>query len=129
MKPQNKNKARCIYAAVFLLILAVEVLIALFVRDRFIRPYIGDVLVTVLICAFLRIFFLSPRFLPFYVFLFALAVEVGQYFDMVGLLGLGGIPFFRVLIGSTFSPADIICYAVGCVIFAAAERLRTNQDA
>lgn len=122
MKP--KNKSRLVYAAAFFVILAAEIFIALFVRDRFVRPYIGDVLVTVLICAFLRIFFLRARFLPLFVFIFAAAVEVGQYFDIVSLLGLGDIGFFRVLIGTTFSPADIICYAVGCILFAAAEKLR-----
>ncbi len=121
-KLKSKTRSRLVYAAVFLLILAAEIFIALFVRDRFIRPYVGDVLVTVLICAFLRIFFLRARFLPIFVFIFAAAVEVGQYFDMVSLLGLGGIRFFRILIGSTFSIADLICYAVGCAAFVLAER-------
>ena len=38
------------YGLAALLILVIEVLIALFVRDRFIRPYGGDILVTLLIC-------------------------------------------------------------------------------
>ena len=41
-------KRRIVYALIALGLLAVEVLIALFVHDNFIRPYVGDVLVTVL---------------------------------------------------------------------------------
>ena len=51
-----KTKLRIIYAITFFAVLLIEICIALFIRDDFIRPYIGDVLVTVLICALLRIF-------------------------------------------------------------------------
>ena len=76
----------------------------------------GDVLITLLLCSFLRIFF--PRgipALPLYVFFFAVAVEIGQYFDLVVLLGIQS-RFLSVLIGRTFSFGDILCYAVGCLL-------------
>ena len=115
-----KGKRRVTYAVIFLLLLITEVLIALFVHDAFIRPYFGDVLVTVLICAFCRIFIPNGiRPLPLYVFLFAAAVEVSQYFGLVRLLGLGDISFFAILMGTTFSVYDLICYGVGCIVFAA----------
>jgi hypothetical protein len=121
-------KKRFGYAIAFTILLITEILIALFVRDDFIRPYGGDILVTVLICAAVRIVFpTGVRLLPVWVFLFAAAVEIGQYFDFVTLLGLGSIAFFRILLGSTFSPADLICYAVGCVLFWAGEKLITKS--
>jgi len=124
----KKINPRIVYAVFFILILILEIIIALFVRDRFIRPYGGDILVTVLICCFARVFFpRKPKLMPVYVFLFAVCVEIGQYFDFVSLLGLGESRFFRVLLGSTFSFADIICYGVGCVIFALGEYLLRNQ--
>ena len=119
---------RLLYGAAFLVLLAVEVCIALFVRDRFIRPYGGDILVTVLLCCFLRI--LWPErlpLLPLFVFLFAAAVEVGQYFDFVSWTGLGKIRFFRILLGSTFSPVDIACYLTGCILFTVTERFCRKQ--
>lgn len=120
----NHKKLRLCWAAAFLLILFAEVCIALFVRDDFIRPYGSDILVTVLICCLIRIFFpVGVKLLPVYVFLFALAVEIGQYFDFVALIGLGGNRFFRILLGSTFSAADILCYAAGCAVSAFAECL------
>ena len=115
---------RLAYGALFLVILATEVCIALFVHDAFVRPYLGDVLVTVLICALVRIFFPNAvRLLPLYVFLFAAAVEAGQYFNMVKLLGLENSRFFSVLLGTTFSAEDLVCYAVGCGIFAGIDNL------
>jgi len=120
----GKTRRRLVYAAAFAAILILEVIIALFVRDRFIRPYGGDVLVTVLICCFLRIFMPERvRLLPVYVFLFAVCVEIGQYFDFVSLLGLDGNAFFSILLGSTFSFADIVCYGAGCVLFSLTETL------
>lgn len=118
MKRPFFTRPRVIYALLFLLLLAVEVLIALFVRDKWIRPYGGDILVTVLLCCLVRIILPNRcRILPLFVLLFATAVEIAQYFDFVSLLGLSHIPFFRILMGMTFSPADLVCYGVGCLAF------------
>lgn len=38
------------YLLAFLLLLAAETAIGLFVRDRFVRPYLGDVLAAALLC-------------------------------------------------------------------------------
>ncbi len=122
------KKKRLIYAALFLLILLSEILIALFVNDNFVRPYVGDMLVTVLICCFLRIFFpKGVKLLPMYVFLFAAAVEVCQYFDIVKLLGLENNTFFSILLGRTFSFPDILCYAVGCIAIFGLEKLLDHK--
>ena len=112
-----RNK-RIIYALIFSGILLLEILIALFLKDGFIRAYGGDVLVTALICAGVRtIFPRGVQLLALWVFLFATAVEIAQHFDIVSLLGLSHIRFFRILIGTTFSVADLFCYLAGCVIF------------
>lgn len=114
-----KKKLRIIYSVAFLLIFATEIFIALYVRDDFIRPYVGDMLVTVLICCFVRVLIPEKfRVAPLLVFLFSLLVEIGQYFDFVKLLGLDNNAFISTLFGRTFSVADIICYGIGCVIFA-----------
>lgn len=115
---------RASYALAFAAILVIEILIALFVRDSFIRPYGGDILVTVLLCCFVRMIFMEKiPLLPLWVFLFAVTVEVLQYFDIVSLLGLGDIEFFVILIGNSFSVIDILCYALGCVLFYLREKL------
>lgn len=120
----EQSKKRLLYGIISAVIFIVEILIALFVRDDFIRPYGGDVLVTVLICAFVRIFLPTGiRLLPLYVFLFASAVEIAQYFDFVRLLGLADSAFFSTLLGRSFSWIDILCYGAGCTLFALVEYL------
>ncbi len=124
----DKKQLRIGYTFAFALILLIEVVIALFVRDDFVRPYGGDILVTVLICCFFRILFPTGlRLLPLWVFLFAAAVEAAQYFDFVSLLGLDDSRFFSILLGSTFSWADILCYAAGCVLFILCEQLALRK--
>ena len=109
---------RITYGILFLILLAIEICIALFVRDRFVRPYVGDLLVTVLICCLCRIVIPSgAKLLPVYVFLFASAVELMQAADVVALLGLEENRLVSTLLGRTFSFADLVCYALGCVVF------------
>jgi len=126
----SRRRKRTVYLIAFLLLLLSEVLIALFVRDAFLRPYGGDILVTVLLCCFVRIFLPARiRLLPLYVFLFAVCVETAQALDVVALLGLENNAFFRTLIGTSFSWPDILCYGAGCICFAFAEaipRFRTH---
>jgi len=109
-------KKRIQYVMAFIVLLLLEVIIALFVHDRFIRPYIGDALVVVVIYCFVRIFIRDRiKLLPVYIFIFAVIIELLQFFNIAGLLGLGGNALARVIIGTSFDWKDIICYAVGCV--------------
>ena len=45
----NMKIKRLIYAALFVLLTAAEVLIGVFVHDSLVRPYVGDVIVVVVI--------------------------------------------------------------------------------
>ena len=57
------------YAIATVILLLIEVLIAIYVHDAFVRPYIGDVLVVVVIYTFIRIFVPERcKLLPLYVF-------------------------------------------------------------
>lgn len=108
---------RLVYFILTIIILFVEVLIALFFHDSFIRPYVGDVLVVAVIYTFIRIFIPDKvKLLPLYIFLFSVLVELMQYVNIVKLIGLQDNSFFRVLVGTTFDVKDIICYGVGCIL-------------
>lgn len=112
-------KKRVLYTVVFLILLVIEVLIALFVHDRFVRPYLGDVIVVVVVYCFVRIWIPERvRLMPLWVFLLAVCVEVLQYFRIVEVLGVENNAFLRTLIGTSFSWEDIVCYAVGCALLA-----------
>ena len=98
----------------FLLIFGSETLIALYVRDRFIRPFLGDVLVVLLICFFFMSFLaLAPRTLALATLMLAFGVEAAQYFDFLSLVGLGDYRLARVILGSTFDWLDLVAYAAG----------------
>jgi hypothetical protein len=101
----------CAFVALFLVLFA----IAVFVNDGFVRPYLGDVLVVWFVYCFVRTFVANEFYpLPLYVFIFAALVEVGQYFNLVPLLGLESNVIARVVIGTHYDFADIVCYFVGC---------------
>lgn len=112
-----KTKKRIGYAMAFGVLFLIELFIAVFIDDRFVRPYVGDMLVVILVYCFVRIVIPERcRMLPLYVFLFAAGVELLQYVQIVKLLGLEQNVILRTMIGSVFDWKDIGCYAVGCVI-------------
>lgn len=114
----------------FVAIFVVEVLIALFVRDQFIRPFFGDFLVVVLIFYFCKAFVDLPnRALGAGVLVFAFAIEFGQYFRMVEVLGLAHVKLARIVLGTTFSWLDLVAYGLGvlCVVMVE-ERLERGGE-
>ena len=124
----KRNQLRVKYAIVFVLLLFVEVMIALYVHDTFVRPYVGDMLVVILVYSFTRIFIPERcRLLPLYVFLFAAGVEVLQYFKLIQVLGLENNRFLRVVLGSVFDIKDIVCYGVGSILLEVYERIKSRN--
>jgi hypothetical protein len=102
------------YLAIAVLLFLIEVLIALFVHDKFIRPYFGDFLVVILIYCFLKSFVNLPVWsAAFMVLVFSFAVEIGQYFNMIGKLGLQHSAFARTVLGNSFAWIDLMAYVAG----------------
>lgn len=112
MTPKRK---KAVFAGIFSAILAAEILIALFVHDGFVRPYLGDVLAVMCVYFFARIFLTQkPRFLSPFVTAFAFAVEFLQLTPLSDLLGKGSV--LGVIVGGTFDVKDLICYLAGGAI-------------
>lgn len=108
--------------------LVTEVLIALFIHDSFIRPYVGDVLVVAVVYFFLRIFIPEKYpWLPAAVFVFAAAVEFSQYLGLTDRLGITN-PILRIALGSVYDTTDIVCYGIGCAFLAAYELARRKRN-
>ncbi len=108
------------YFLLTLLLFAVECGIALFVHDRIIRPFIGDALVVMLIYCFVQTFGRFPKVpTALWVLAFSFAIEAGQYFKLVEILGLQASKLARVVIGTSFSWWDILAYigGIGVVLF------------
>jgi hypothetical protein len=112
------------YIFVFLILLLIEIMIALFVHDTIIRPYIGDVLVVFLMYSFIRgIVGKKIRLLPLYLFVFSALIEMAQYFQIVKLLNLQHNKFFSIIIGTHFDIKDILCYLVASLILVLWEKM------
>lgn len=107
------------------LTLVVELSIALWARDEYVRPLLGDALVVVLMyAALLSVFDLSRIGVALGVFLFACSVEVAQYLQIVHVLGLEHIPLASVVIGTSFDPRDFLAYGAGALALVLAQPRR-----
>ena len=121
-------KKRILYAVATLFLLLIEVIIALYVHDDFIRPYVGDMLVVIVIYTFIRIIVPEKcKLIPLFLFVFASGVELLQLANIVEILGVADNKFLKILIGSVFDIKDIVCYAVGCVILCMYEWVRVRR--
>lgn len=110
------------YFLASVLLLFIEIGIAMFVHDRFIRPYIGDVLVVILMYCFVKSFFNLPVLpLSIAVFLFSCVIEVLQFFKLVNLLGLQHSKLAKIILGSAFEWNDILAYLGGFLLIIAFE--------
>lgn len=117
------------YFILTIILFVTEVLIALFVKDNFVRPYIGDVLVVILIYCFLKTFIDSPPWIIALATLaFSITVETFQYFNIIESLGLENNNLARTVIGTSFSWKDIISYIVGIMIVLFLERITSNRN-
>ncbi|MEA5405521.1 DUF2809 domain-containing protein [Arcicella sp. DC2W] len=104
------------YFIIAILLFVVEVLIAMFVHDQFIRPYFGDFLVVILIYCFVKSFVDTPFLkIAIAVLVFSFTLEVLQYFDIVTKIGLGHSKLARTVIGTSFEWIDLIAYTFGIV--------------
>lgn len=107
-------KLRISYALAAVAVFVTEILIALFVHDALIRPYIGDSLAVILLYLGLRA--VTPlRVLPALLTALAIAfaIEFGQMFHLIDLLGLRGNRIAGFLLGGYFDVKDLACYAAG----------------
>lgn len=92
----------------------IEVFIAVYVRDRFVRPYLGDYLVVIFLYCLVRAFVQAPPArVALGVWLFALAVEVLQYLQLVRRLGLQDSALANVVLGNSFEWIDLLAYTLG----------------
>ena len=117
MVRNNRIKLNATYFRLASLIFTVETLIALYVQDTIIRPYIGDVLVVILIYCFIKSFLeVKVLLTALFVLLFAFSIEFLQYMNIVEKLSLQNSKIARTLIGTSFSWADILTYIIGIVM-------------
>jgi len=117
------------YFIVMLLLFAVEVLIALYVTDQFVRPYVGDMLVVILMYCFVRSFFQLPVVpLAAGILVFSFVIEFLQSVRLVEMLGLEKSALARTLLGTWFSWYDLLSYSVGVVLVVVFEKYALKKS-
>jgi hypothetical protein len=105
------------YFGFTILLFLVEVLIALFVNDTFVRPYLGDVLVVILIYCFIKSFFKLPVLtVAAFVLIFSFTIEFLQFLNIVEKLHLEKSKIARTVLGTSFSWIDLLTYIIGIAI-------------
>lgn len=120
-----KRSSKKYYLIIAILLFIIEVLIALYVNDSFIRPFLGDVIVVILIYSFIMALSnLSIIRAAVITLLFSYMVEIAQYFQIVSILGLEDYRWARIIIGTSFSWWDMVCYTVGFGIILLIERCK-----
>ena len=127
-KSRFSQKRRVIWSVIGIIILAIEIYIAIFIKGGFIRHYIGDVLATAMLYAFGRaIFRVAPINLAIVVFVISLFIEALQYLKILEILGVKS-SILRIIFGGTFDWTDIICYLVGCILAYVFENLSMQKS-
>lgn len=92
-------------------------------RDSFVRPTLGDVLVIPLIYTLLQTLRPSPP-LPMALGVLGLAclIELSQALQLLTRLGLADHALLRIVLGATFDPHDLLAYLAGCLLILLGER-------
>ena len=99
-----------------LLLLSTEILIALFAKG-FLRHFVGDFLVVILIYCFIRIFFKAKNDFKIIssIFIFSISIELLQILKLPKILHVKN-PIIEIILGSTFDWFDLLAYFLGCLL-------------
>lgn len=106
------------YLLISVFIFLIEVLIATELKDIFfVRAYLGDVIVVMLLYTLIKSFFrVNNEKLILGISIFSCLVELAQYFNIAEKLGFREGSLMYIVIGNSFSWIDILCYAAGCLL-------------
>jgi hypothetical protein len=112
------------YATLAAAIALTELLIAGFVRDRFVRPYLGDTLAVILLYAAVLSALELPRWrVALLAVSVGCALELGQALRLWAWLGLDEHAVASVVLGTFYDPRDLLAYAAALPLIAALERI------
>ena len=105
------NKA---YFILFMLLFCIETLIALYLKNGFIRHTFGDFLVVILLYCFLKSFWnVKPATVALTVLLISFLIEFLQLANLLEFLNLENNNLAKTIFGSTFNVTDLIAYTLG----------------
>ena len=106
------------FALATILLLIIEIFIGMY-ASGWVRNYLGDVLVVILLYTLFRSLLPAGKpsrwyALPTAILIFAFAVEFLQLWGFCDRFGITN-RLLRIIIGTGFSPEDLLSYAIGSV--------------
>jgi hypothetical protein len=119
------------YAVAAMAVFGVEVVIAIFVEDALVRPYLGDVLAVLLVyLAFRAVTRLTVGQAAAAALVFALLTELAQLLGLLDAIGLRSNRVARTVLGGVFDVKDLVAYTVGALaaVWGEAALRRTNAS-
>ena len=108
---------RAIYFLIFLFLLGVEIAIATYLKTGFIRAYLGDLLVVILLyCLLMSILKPSIKTGLLLTLAIAFAIELLQLIDLTRFFPQEYKQLATLVLGSHFSWLDLLMYVLGIVV-------------
>jgi Protein of unknown function (DUF2809) len=111
MKPIKFN-----YLCLSMLLLITEILIAIFAKDEFIRPILGDYLAALfvfyLLASFLKISETKTALLALSICYF---IEGLQFLNILEQMNLEKYTVLKIVLGTSFSWMDMLAYTLGII--------------
>lgn len=105
-----------LYFVYFVILLIIEVAIAIFIKEGFIRSSFGDFLVVMLIYCFVNSFIKAKSItIAIGVLIFAFIIEFLQLFQILKSLNLQNNKILATVFGNTFQMSDLIFYTLGVI--------------
>ena len=112
---------------IFTLLLVTEIAIALFHFHKFIRGFVGDVLVIPLLFYFLRLFVRwRTLYLALTVLGIAVVIEFLQFTNVLKHLQIKST-FLQTVLGTTFDYKDLLAYLAGFLLVLGIEKLTSHE--
>ncbi|WP_033959034.1 DUF2809 domain-containing protein [Psychroserpens jangbogonensis] len=111
-----KLKINKVYLILTIIILLLEICIAAFLTEGFIRHTFGDFLAVILLYCGIRTFIeANPIYIAISVLAFAFIIEFAQLYNMLDYLNLRQYKLVTIILGSTFHVSDLVAYAFGTI--------------
>tara|TARA_R100000935_G_scaffold56494_1_gene88169 strand:+ start:896 stop:1297 length:402 start_codon:yes stop_codon:yes gene_type:complete len=109
-----KHNTRLKYFFGFLGLFILEIIIARYVNDNFVRPYLGDFLVVILLyCFLMTITNFSVLKSLLIVLIFSFSIEFLQLLNIEEILRIKTSKILMLVLGNSFSVLDLGAYCLG----------------
>lgn len=111
------------YFILFLVLFVTEALIAIYLKEGFIRHTFGDFLAVIMLYCFLKSFLIiRPIIMILIVLAISFVIELLQLTSFLEWLNLQDNVYAKTMLGSTFHFIDLVAYTLGMIFIIIVEQ-------